>query len=167
MQAYLVSFLILLASFVLQTTIVPHLRVFGVQPDLILVVVVTYAIIQGPAAGSMAGFVGGLLEDLALIRGVGLNVLCKTIMGYLGGLIERALFAENILLIMMAIFVATVFNQLIYAGLIVLLGEKVVFWPTLSALILPSALYNALLAPVVYLLLLRVAVFEKKALFFK
>ncbi len=167
MQLYLASFLVLLSSFVLQTTIIPHLRVFGVQPDLILIVVVTYAFIQGPAAGSVAGFLGGLLEDLVLIRGVGLNVLCKTIMGYVGGLVERALFADNILFLMIAIFVATILNQTIYAGLIFLLGEKVLFWSTFLDLILPSALYNSLLAPLMYHLLLRIAVFEKKAPVFK
>lgn len=167
MEALVVGFLVLLVSFIVQTTIIPHLRVFGAQPDLILIVVVTYAFIQGPNAGSIAGFFGGILQDLVLIRGVGLNVLCKTIMGYLGGLVERALFADNIVLIMIAIFVATILNQLIYAGLIFLLGEKVLFWSTFTGLIIPSALYNALLAPVVYYLLLRVVVFDKKAPVFK
>jgi len=167
LQTTLVSFLILLAAFVLQTTIVPHLKVYGVQPDLILVVVVIYAFNQGPVAGSVAGFFGGLLEDLVLIRGVGLNVLCKTIVGYLGGLVERALFADNVFLIMIAIFVATILNQIIYGALIYLLGERVLFWPTFLGLVLPSALYNALLAPIVYYSLSYIVVAEKKAPYFK
>ena len=167
MQIYLVSFFILLASFVLQTTVAPHLQVFNVQPDLILVVVVTYAFIQGPIAGSAAGFVGGILQDLVLIRGVGLNALCKTIMGYLGGMIAKALFADNVLLMMAAIFLATILNQLIYSSLIFILGEKIHLWSAFLSLILPSALYNAVLAPLIYHLLYRIVVFEKKAPVFK
>jgi len=167
LHTYLVGFLVLLASFVLQTTIVPHLRVFGVQPDLILIVVVAFAFSEGAVAGSAAGFAGGLLEDLVLIRGVGLNVLCKTITGYVAGLVERALFAENLVLLMIAIIIATVLNQTVYAGLNFLLGEKVLFWSTFRSLILPSALYNSLLAPLVYYLLMRIMVFEKKAPVFK
>ena len=167
MQAYVLSYLILLAAFILQTTVVPHLKVLGVQPDLILIVVVTYAFLFGPVAGSIAGFFGGLLQDLVLIRGVGFNALGKAIMGYLGGMVERAIFADNILLMMIAIFLATILNQLIYSGLFFLIGERINIWSTFLTLILPSAAYNALLVPFVYHLLLRTIVFDKKAPVFK
>ncbi len=80
---------------------------------------------------------------------------------------EKALFTDNVLLIMMVMFIATILNQLIYSGLIFLLGERILFWSTFLNLILPSALYNALLAPFVYHLLLRVVLFEKEAPVFK
>jgi rod shape-determining protein MreD len=167
LQAYVLSYLILLAAFILQTTVVPHLKIFGVQPDLILIVVVTYAFLYGPVAGSIAGFFGGILQDMVLIRGIGFNALGKAIMGYLGGMVEKAMFADNIILIMIAIFLATILNQLIYSGLFFLIGEKIHLWSTFLTLILPSAVYNAVLAPFIYHLLYRIVVFDKKAPVFK
>ncbi len=167
MQAYVLSYLILLAAFILQTTVAPHLKILGVQPDLILIVVVTYSFLYGPVAGSIAGFIGGILQDLVLIRGVGFNALGKAIMGYLGGMVEKAIFADNVMLMMIAIFLATILNQLIYSGLFFLVGEKVRLWSTFRTLILPSAAYNAVLAPLVYHLLHRIVVFDKKAPVFK
>lgn len=92
MSVYLPHILILIATVILQTTLVPHLKVVSVQPDLILIVTVTYAFLEGAAFGSIIGFSGGLLQDLIVAQNIGLNALCKTIVGYLAGSMERIIF---------------------------------------------------------------------------
>ncbi|MDI6689253.1 MAG: rod shape-determining protein MreD [Actinomycetota bacterium] len=157
MPSYLLGFLVLLAAFILQTTIAPHIDIRGVQPDFILIVVVTCAFIEGPAIGSVAGFFGGLLHDLVLTQIVGIHALCKTIVGYVAGLVERTIFAESIFLPMAAIFLASLLNQLIYAVVIFLLGYEVPFLMVLMTIVIPSAFYNSLLTPLVYPVVCRLA----------
>lgn len=162
MPPLLVDFLVLLVSFILQTTLVPQLRVMGTQPDLVLIVVVSYGFIKGPAVGSAAGFIGGLLQDLFAIRSVGLNALSKTIVGYLAGLMERTIFAKNILLPVLAIFFASLLSNTIYVGTAFLLGEQMISRVTFFNIILPSAVYNSLVSLFIYPLLCRLVVREEK-----
>lgn len=162
MPSLLVGFLILLVSFILQTTLVPQLRIMGAQPDLILIVVVSYGFIEGPAVGSGAGFIGGLLQDLFAIYSVGLNALSKTIVGYLAGLVEKALFGKNILLPAVAIFFASLLSNTIYVGTAFLLGEQMLSRAAFLSIILPSAIYSGLVSFFVYPLLCRLVAREEK-----
>lgn len=161
------GFSILLISFILQTTLVPHLKIFGAQPDLILVVVAAYAFIHGSAGGSIGGFFGGLLQDMVLIRNMGFNALCKTIVGYLAGLVERTVFAESILLPVVAIFLASLLHETIYLSFSVFLGEVVPLDLSLWRIVIPSAIYNAILTLLVYPLLCKINIYEERVPRFK
>ena len=73
------------AALAIQTTLVEMVAGTGAPLDLVLMVVMVVAIVNGPRAGLWTGTVGGLLQD-ALSGGViGMGGLAKTVVGYLGG----------------------------------------------------------------------------------
>ena len=73
------------AALAIQTTLVEMVAGTGAPLDLVLMVVIVVAIVNGPRAGLWTGTVGGLLQD-ALSGGViGMGGLAKTVVGYLGG----------------------------------------------------------------------------------
>lgn len=146
----------ILAAFVLQTTLAPHLRIAGVQPDFLLIVVVTYGFVEGPVVGSVAGFFAGLLQDILLMTTLGLNALSKSIVGYLSGMVEQNIFSENFVLPMLAMFVTTVLNESIFLALRATLGESIAPIVSGRSIVLPAAIYNAALAGMLYPLLTRV-----------
>jgi rod shape-determining protein MreD len=75
----------LAAALAIQTTLVEMVAGTGAPLDLVLMVVMVVAIVNGPRAGLWTGTVGGLLQD-ALSGGViGMGGLAKTVVGYLGG----------------------------------------------------------------------------------
>lgn len=75
----------LAAALAVQTTLVEIVAGTGAPLDLVLMVVMVVAILNGPRAGLWTGTVGGLLQD-ALSGGViGMGGLAKTVVGYLGG----------------------------------------------------------------------------------
>ena len=75
----------LAAALAVQTTLVEMVAGIGAPLDLVLMVVMVVAIVNGPRAGLWTGTVGGLLQD-ALSGGViGMGGLAKTVVGYLGG----------------------------------------------------------------------------------
>lgn len=155
MQAYLPHILVLFATVILQTTIMPHFRIMGIQPDLLLIITITYAFIEGSTFGSVTGFAGGLMQDLAVTQNVGLNALSKALVGYLAGLLKRTIFIESIFLPVIAIFIATLLNETIYVSFAYLFGYEVSVHLIFGFLILPSAVYNSVLAFFVYPLLYR------------
>jgi rod shape-determining protein MreD len=67
---------------------VVFLRFIGVgsvTPDLILILVVWIALVEGQFTGTMAGFVCGLLIDAVSADLIGTNALAKTIAGFVAG----------------------------------------------------------------------------------
>lgn len=75
----------LAAALAVQTTLVEMVAGTGAPLDLVLMVVIVVAIVNGPRAGLWTGTFGGLLQD-ALSGGViGMGGLAKTVVGYLGG----------------------------------------------------------------------------------
>lgn len=75
--------LVVVAAVVLQTTVFSAgLRVFGVMPDLCLVLTIAVAYYQGPERGAAFGFAAGLAIDLFLSTPLGLSALSFALVGY-------------------------------------------------------------------------------------
>jgi rod shape-determining protein MreD len=77
---------------VLQTTLFSAgLRVFGVMPDIGLVLTVAVAYYRGPERGAAFGFAAGLAIDLFLDTPVGLSALSFALVGYGAGVVQSGL----------------------------------------------------------------------------
>src|SRR4249919_1005558 len=84
-------FLVVVLLVVIQTTVFPHLRVFGAAPDLCLLATVAVAYEDGPDTGAMFGFFSGLAIDLFLASPLGVSALSFAIIGYLVGVFQSGL----------------------------------------------------------------------------
>ena len=82
----------------LQAGLAPYMAIGGVVPNFLLLVVVTLALVEGPAAGCSVGFACGLIFDLLGPGPVGPMVLVLSVTGYLAGLLHENMFAEGWLL---------------------------------------------------------------------
>lgn len=74
-----------------QIALFPHLRVGGVLPDVMLLVVVVVSAREGPEFGTPFGFGVGLLMDLFLEVPAGLSALSYTLVGYGVGVAQSSL----------------------------------------------------------------------------
>jgi rod shape-determining protein MreD len=149
-------------TFILQAVLVPHIAIAGTKPDLILIVAALYGFTYGPPVGALAGFFGGLLGDLLGGMHVGLGLVSKSIVGFFAGMVQRTIFVESILLPMLAIFIATWLNEFVYVGFMFLLGEVTPIKVLVLQVILPTAIYNAVLTPLVYMIVHRFLVFKQE-----
>lgn len=149
MTIYLVVPLLLLAA-LLQATLVPHLSVWGVFADLPLVLVVTWSLLQGSREGAVWGFVAGLAVDLLSGAPFGAATLSLIAVGLLAGSGHMAVFRDHLLLSSLLAILATVVYSLIFMLVLQLSGEPVVWFGSLARIVLPSALLNACLLPIVY-----------------
>lgn len=133
----------------MQSTLLSYFMVGGVTPDLILLLVVLHSIFQGPFKGAAFGFALGLLEDLLLGRFIGMNALAKGLTSLLVGWFAQRTFRENILVPVFALFLGTLFNELVF----IILGKvSGLHWPWTLWLwkAFPVALYNTCLVPFIY-----------------
>ncbi|MFZ5898388.1 MAG: rod shape-determining protein MreD [Bacillota bacterium] len=147
---FLVGLALLGAIVLLQSTVLDLVRVAGVKPDFVLVLVVFHAILHGPREGAVLGFLGGLLIDAVSGYYFGLNALGLAIVGYNVGLLEWSLYRESSIVVSLMTFMVTFGEQLIIYVLLFVLGVTVPFSSAIIGLILPLAAYNALVAAVFY-----------------
>lgn len=152
----------LIGTFIIQIVVVPHINLSGVQPDLILVVVVCFALTEGLIYGAASGFGGGFLEDLLQAKYMGFNMLIKTIVGSIAGIFKDYGTKEGILIPLATVFTASIFSQVMMALLAFLFGETVVFRSIFNWLIIPTALYNVLFTPFIYPATLRVVNWQQR-----
>lgn len=108
------GFLILLLVVVFQSLFAEPLRVANIKLDLPLLLVVYLGLTRGAREGIIHGFLIGLLVDVLSPYFLGLNALIKTILGYLVGNFRENLFLESIYFKGLVIFLALIFNDLIF-----------------------------------------------------
>jgi rod shape-determining protein MreD len=135
---------------VLQATLAPYLAIGGVTPNFLLLVVVTLALTEGPTAGAASGFAAGLIFDLLGNGPVGPMALVLAVTGYLAGLLHEQMFAEGWLLPLTVLAIAALASEIAYGLLLGLLGEGAPFWQALLTTMLPAAVYDTVLALLVY-----------------
>jgi len=139
---YLIVAAVILASAVLQSTLLNHLTIVGVKPDLILLVVVFLGLFKGSTVGAMVGFCGGLIYDLTSSSLLGLNALSLTLVGFLVGLIQGKVYGENIVFQVALVFAATLMSNILFFLLSAIFYLASPLGHGLGRIILPAAIYN-------------------------
>jgi rod shape-determining protein MreD len=146
---YLVIPLLLVVA-VVQTSIMPYLTIWGVFPDLPLLVVVGWSLLRGSREGVIWGFVAGIAVDLFSGAPFGAATIALIAAGFLAGLGEATVFRTHILLPLVAMFLATIVYDLVFLLIVQISGQTVAWVDSLSRIILLSAVLNALLTPMIF-----------------
>jgi rod shape-determining protein MreD len=148
---------IVLVALTLQSTLLAQLTILGVIPQLVLVVVVTVAYLDGDRIGAATGFASGLLVDLLIPQSiVGLTALVYTLVGYGVGVFREYTSSDSVWAPMLAVAVSSVVAEAGYALLAIILGQTwvgVIFTIKVIGLV---ALYNCLLTPFTFPLVRKV-----------
>lgn len=84
-REFIIPFVIFIPTLVVQLTFVPLVSVDYFVPDLVLILLVYYALLNGQMFGTLTGAVFGLLFDLFSGNLLGLAMFSKTIAGFTAG----------------------------------------------------------------------------------
>lgn len=146
----LILALLILVSVFLQSTVFQYIQVAGVSPNLILVLVVFYAIFNGPRHGAVLGLAGGLALDLVFGFYLGRNMLSLAVTGYVVGLGRHTLFRESAWIMAALTFLATIGAEALNYLLILSLGVRIGPGNAFFGVIIPLAVYNSAVAILAY-----------------
>ena len=144
----LLGLAVVVPALLLQTTVLARLPLPGGVPDLLLVLVVAFALADGPLSGTVTGFAAGLLADLGADHELGRLALAYAVVGYAAGLVrdERPRSPLTPFLVVAAAAAGAV---CVFAAEGLLLADPRItvasFWPAL----LGTAIYSVLLTPLV------------------
>src|SRR5438034_11092878 len=136
---------VVLTALVLQSTLFSQVTLAGVKPELVYLVTVVLAFLEGPASGAVAGFAGGMAQDFLLNQPKGITALTLTLVGYAVGTIRQYIVTPSPLLPVALVGGATTVGILFYGLVSFLLGQLDYGAGYLIQIALLSGLYNAIL----------------------
>ena len=150
MNRNIIFVLILIIGLILQVIFFSVYKPWGIKPDFLLVIIVVTSLLEGPKTGLIIGVIGGLLQDIFLGNFISINTILKGPLAFISGFLEGHFYKGNYFLAP----VATFFTSIVYYLLAIILSEELIFsinyWFTIRTVILPSALYNAVLSFIIY-----------------
>ena len=94
---YILSIILFFPLLILQTTLVPLIAINGITPDLIMILLVFFAMKYGQMYGTVLGFIYGFLFDLITGTLLGSTMLAKTLAGFIAGYFSNENKVDNYL----------------------------------------------------------------------
>lgn len=145
---FLLGAVTVVTALLLQTTLLTRLPLPGSPPDLVLVLVVAYALCEGALSGAVTGFVAGLSADLLSQHSLGRLALAYCVVGYCAGLVQDDT-ERSTLLPFGVVAGGAVGALLLYAGEGVVLGDTGTTAAAVGAALASSVPYDVVLTPFV------------------
>jgi len=134
----------------LQATVMPHLTIWGVAPDLVVLVVASWGLLQGTTEGCLWGFIAGVAIDLLSDAPFGAATISLVLVGLVAGLAKGSPLRAHFALPVLVVFLTTIVYNLAFLLVVQISGQSTAWFDTLLRITLPSAALNALLAIPVY-----------------
>ena len=148
-----ISLVILVGSVFLQTTLSPFVKISGVHPDLVLVLVISWVILRGLEEGLFWAAIGGLSLDIFSGAPFGVFTLSMVVVALVTSLFHGRVFGSSIILPLSLTFpLSLLFNGLVLL-LLMLLGRPMDWSAAFFNILLPVAIFNTMVMVLVFPLL--------------
>ncbi len=115
--------LVVFVVLMVQQTMMVALRIGGVHPDLLWLLPITAALLDGPETGAIVGFWSGLAFDLVLPTPFGLSALVGCVLGFTVGILTAAADPRASWLKPVAALTGSVAADMLFAVLGAILGQ--------------------------------------------
>ncbi len=162
MKRGIVNFLSILICFLLQTSVFEHIKLAGVKPNILIILVASVAVMRGSKEGMWIGFFSGLLLDMFYGSYYGIFAFIYMFSGYCCGFFNRIYYQEDIALPLLLIAI----NDFAY-GILMFIKQgllhnhrNLLFY--LRTIILPEVVYTVAVGLILYRILLKVHLWQSR-----
>ncbi len=136
--------------YILQTTVINVISVYGTKPDLMLTALLCLAMLRGKEEASVVAIFIGVALDLLWSEHFGIYTICLFVVVCVCGLLFESVFHHSFGTALMGVFIFSIAYGLMYTMFYYLPHGGLRGWYLLIKVILPAALYNAVLAMPIY-----------------
>lgn len=149
---YYIAVPLMLFVVLVQTASLPMFSVFGTHPNLVLILLASWAVVRGQEEAlvliPLAGLSLGLLDSHPL----GLHLLAFVPLALLLLVHDLRLVEAHFLMALAIVLAATLAYEGVFLVVLRLTGETLDWWGNISRVVIPAAIANTLLTPPVYAL---------------
>jgi rod shape-determining protein MreD len=137
----------------LQSTILQHIAILNVTPDLALLVLLLVSLRNGSMVGQFSGFFAGFVQDFISSAPLGFHSLINVVVGFLYGIFKGNFFIDKILVPVVIALTGTLLKALLSNILGWLFPSAIPSYSFVSVRFWVEAGYNTVLSPLVFLLI--------------
>jgi len=150
MKRRIIMILLILLCFILQCTVLPAISLASIKPNLLIILIVSFALMRGKKEGMFVGFLCGFLVDLFFENRLGFHALMYTYIGYLNGFCCRIFYDDDIKMPILLIAASDfAYNLCLYMTQFLLRG-RIDFFYYLGRVMIPEVLYTAIMTILCY-----------------
>ena len=150
MVRLIVTLLELIVCFLLQTSLFSFLRISGVVPNCLLILVITIAYTRGQIPAIVTGFFAGILLDLCFSETVGFCAVIYMVVAFLAGYAHKIYYERDYFVPGALILAGELLYSFMYYVLFFLLRGKLELHTFFIYTILPRMLYTILVSLALY-----------------
>ena len=148
--------LLILAGYLLQSTMIRILPMGGVAPNFLIILTSCFGFMRGRSDGMFIGFISGLIIDILFGQIIGFYALVYMLIGYVNGLFASIFYPEDIKLPVVLI----TSSELVYCFIIYifrfLIQGKIRFGYYFLHIILPEIVYTIFVTIIIYKIILSI-----------
>ncbi|MGN0298599.1 MAG: rod shape-determining protein MreD [Lachnospiraceae bacterium] len=150
MKRKVIIAVVVLISFLLQTTIFPSISFLNAVPNFLLIVTFSLGFLEGKVVGMVVGFIGGLLLDVFYSDSVGFYALFYMYAGYITGMLSSIL-VTDIIVLPLILCIITDFSYHMYVYVFrFLIKRRLAFMEYLKEIVMPELLLTVLASIIIY-----------------
>jgi rod shape-determining protein MreD len=153
MRKNLVWFLLIVIAVAIQATWLEAIRFRGVMPDIMLLLVVYFAMNMGSERAMWTGALGGIFQDVAANASLGHHVLCNVVVGYTVGRVGSRLVVDHPAVKAGVVFLAGLAHGTLYSFIGYVQDPQGGLIAPIMSTAVPAAFYTALMTPFVFVIL--------------
>ncbi len=113
--AVLISFVIFLIIYFIQTNLFSWFTIAGIKPNLFVVFILCIGLFAGKTIGSILGMIYGLLLDIWIGQKIGISGILLGVVGFAGGYLDKNFSKDSKLtIILISMGVTTIYEFLQY-----------------------------------------------------
>lgn len=149
----LLTGVIILISFILQSTLLRSVSIGGIAPNLMLIITVVFGILAGDYTGIAVGFFSGFLCDLFFGNHLGFYALIFAFIGFLCGKTGRILYIDGLKFPLLITGMGNILFGFYCFIFQFLFRSRMIFRPFFIHFVIPEMIYTLLLTIPLYPLL--------------
>ncbi|MFG6394174.1 MAG: rod shape-determining protein MreD [Lachnospiraceae bacterium] len=150
MKRYISMFLLIIPGFLLQTTLLQKIKLAGVSPDLLAVLVSLAGVMYGRGLGMYSGILSGILCDFLYSNIIGVYILIYVLTGYISGLAHKIYYKDDMAVPIFIIAASDLFTNLVFYIICFLLRGRLGIFVYMKNIIIPELVYTVIAGIVIY-----------------
>ena len=150
MRRKVVSILLIFICFLFQSTFWNLITFTTIKPNLMLILVVSFALMHGSRTGIWIGFISGFLTDILYGDLFGVNALLFMYIGYLVGKMYQVFFDDDIRVALLAVGFSDLAYNIIYYIIKFAFGIRYNFPAYVVHIIIPEIIFTLILTVLLY-----------------
>lgn len=150
MRRKLTLALLILLTFILQSTVFQWLSIASIAPNLLLILTVSFGFMRGKREGLFVGFFCGILIDIFYGNLIGFYALIYMYIGFLNGFLCKIFYDEDVKVPMVLVALSDAAYGLLVYGLQFMMRGRLDILNYVGHIILPEIVYTVLITVVLY-----------------